>query len=188
MIKFDGEIMMDTNEIYQRVNQCKPLIKNWALMEGIDFDFTLLEIDGLLVDKKEDWRGEGWEYSLLTTIYTKMNDRGRDVYAVRWRFKDLWGNRAFFTYEGPEIGGSLKLSYIDYDDFALAGFSIVSNKNSEVLKYDENDEVSWETEADVPIFKFEQPDEVSIASVEKTAHQTLQDIDPEDDEPFNDTF
>ncbi len=57
--------------------------------------------------------------------------------------------------------GALSLRYIDYDDFALVGFSIIKEDGS-------------------PIFKFDQPDEVSILSVEKKAFQSLQEIYPED--------
>ena len=153
--------MIDREDILARIARCKPLIKNWEVLEGIDFDFWDIRIDGLVIDKHADEQDEKWEISLFTTMYTVTNDEGRDVYSVRWRFRDLWGNLAFFSFQGYELVGSLYLSYIDYDDFAIVGFSIVKPDGSS-------------------IFKFNEPDEISVVSVEKTAHQTLKDIYPED--------
>jgi hypothetical protein len=117
--------MIDSKDIIARIKLCKPLIKNWKKMEGVDFDFQNVRIDGLQVDRHADARDEKWEISLLTTICTHIRDDGRDIYAVRWQFKDLWGNLAFFSFQGFRLEGSLFLTYIDYDDFAVVGFSIV---------------------------------------------------------------
>ena len=156
--------MIEIGDINRCIDQCKPFIKNWAAMEGIDFDFQDVRIDGLLVDKHPDERDEKWEISLLTTIPTQTDDKGRDEYAVRWRFRDLWGNLAFFSLEGYQFTGALRLRYIDYDDFAIIGFAIMKG-------------------GDVPIFKFDQPDEISIVSVEKTRHLFLPELYSEDYEP-----
>jgi len=153
--------MLNLTDIYQGIEQCKPLIRNWELMEGIDLDFRDVQIDGLSVDRQPDERDEKWEISLLTTITTHTNAEGRDVYAVRWGFRDLWGNLAFFSLKGYILSGALHLRYIDYDDFALVGFAVVKEDYT-------------------PIFEFEQPDEVSVLSVEKKAHQTMREIYPED--------
>lgn len=171
---------MECEEIYQRLEQCKTLIKNWEIMEGIDFDLSNVEIDGLLVDKKEDSDGNNWEYSLLTTMYTRKSDTGRDVYAVRWRFKDLWGNPAVFSYTGPGRGGTLLLNYIDYGIFALVGFSIVTNDAAMLCLIQDFfiEDASIETDSQEPIFKFYKSDEISIVSVEKKAHLSLFDDNP----------
>ena len=142
------------------IKRCASLIKNWEVMEGIDFDFQNVQIDGLLVDKQPDERNEKWEISLLTTMYAQLTDDGRDKYAVRWGFRDLWGNLAFFSFKGYTLAGELSLNYIDYDDFAIVSFSIVHEGSL--------------------IFKFNEPDEIAILSVEKIAHQTLMEIFPED--------
>lgn len=143
------------------VDQCKPLIKNWEAMEGIDFDFKDVQIDGLLVDKQADERDEKWEISLLTTLHTHFCNNGWDVYTVRWQFRDLWGNLAFFSLKGYQLKGALSLHYIDYGEFAVVGFSIVKPDGAH-------------------IFKFNEPDEVSVVSVELIKHQSLEDIYPED--------
>ena len=120
-----------------------------------------VKIDGLVIDRHADKRDEKWEISLFTTMHTITNKDGWDVYSVRWRFKDLWGNLAFFSFQGYKLIGSLCLTFIDYDDFAIVGYSIIKPDGT-------------------PIFKFDEPDEVSIVSIEKTAHLTLKEIDPED--------
>ncbi len=152
---------MDKHDVIARIEQCKSLIKNWEAMESIDFDSQEEQIEGLLVDKHADEQDEKWEISLLTTMHTRTDANGRDEYSVHWRFKDLWGNLAFFSFQGYELSGSLWLSYIDYGEFAIVGFSIIKSDGT-------------------PIFKFDEPDEVSIVSVEKTTHLTLKDIYPED--------
>lgn len=155
--------MIDPKDIVDRIEQCKPLIKNWKMMEGIDLDFQYVRIDGLQVDRHADAKYEKWAISLLTTMRTHTGEDGRDVYAVRWQFKDLWGNLAFFSFQGFKLEGSLLLTYIDYDDFAVVGFSIVQPDGT-------------------PIFTFNEPDEVSIYSIEFKEHQSLSDIYPDDDE------
>ena len=146
--------------------RCASLIKNWKAMEGVDWDFQNVQIDGLLVDKQPDENNEKWEISLLTTMYSQITDDGRYKYAVRWGFRDLWGNLAFFSLKGYALIGELFLNYIDYDDFAIVGFSVVNDGS--------------------PIFKFNEPDEITILSVDKIAHQTLMEIFPEDDEGIDD--
>ena len=148
---------MNYNDLIARIKQCMPLIKNWEVMEGIDFDYQDVQIDGLLVDKQPDEKYEKWEISLLTTMHTRFGKDGWDVYSVHWRFRDLWGNDAFFSLRGYRLTGALSLHYIDYDDFAVVGFSIIQPDGS-------------------PIFKFDEPDEVSIVSVKQTRHLTLEDI------------
>lgn len=148
---------MKKQDILDRIEQCKSLIKNWEVMEGIDFDFQDVRIDGLLVDRHADEKDEKWVISLLTTMHTHTNDNGQDVYFVRWRFRDLWGNLAFFSLQGYQLIGELSLHYIDYGEFAVVGFSIVQCDGT-------------------PIFKFNEPDEVAIVSVNKTSHLSLNDI------------
>ena len=152
---------VNSHKLIFEIEQCKTLIKNWEAMGSIDFDYQDVQIDGLVIDKQADQRDEKWVISLFTTMHTITNGTGRDVYSVRWRFRDLWGNLAFFSLQGYQLRGSLLLSYIDYDDFAIVGFSIVKSDGT-------------------PIFKFDEPDEVSIVSVEKTNHLSLKDIYPED--------
>lgn len=137
------------------------LIKNWKAMEGIDFDFQEVRIDGLLVDRHADERNEKWEISLLTTMYTRTQNDGRDMYSVHWRFKDLWGNLPFFVFNGPITTGSLHLSRVDYDDFAVIVFKIISAKHH-------------------MIFEFSEPDETAIESVKFCGHQTLAELCPKD--------
>lgn len=156
---------MKKQDILDRIEQCKSLIKNWEVMEGIDFDFQDVRIDGLQVDRHADEKDEKWEISLLTTMHTHTNDNGQDVYSVHWRFRDLWGNLAFFSLQGYQLIGELSLHYIDYGEFAVVGFSIV--------QYDGN-----------PIFKFNEPDEVSVVSLKQIRHHTLEEIDL--DNPVND--
>ena len=153
--------MLESVDIYEQMEQCKHLIKNWEVMQGVDFDFLKVQIDAFSIDKQPDKNDEKWEISLLTTIHTQTTLIGRDVYSVKWGFKDLWGNLAFCSLQGHIFTGALCLKYIDYDDFALVGFSIIREDGS-------------------PIIKFDQPDEVSILSVEKKAFQSLQEIYPED--------
>lgn len=153
--------MIKQNDIIARIEQCKPLIKNWEAIDGISFDYKDVQIDGLVIDRHADKRDEKWEISLFTTMHTIINKDGLDEYSVRWRFKDFWGNLAFFSFQGYKLIGSLWLSFIDYGDFAVVGFSIIRSDGT-------------------PIFKFNEPDEVSIVSVEKIAHLTLKDIYPED--------
>ena len=148
-------------DIITRINRCKRLIRNWEVLDGIDLDFTDVRIDGLLVDRQPDDDGEKWEISLLTTVNTRTGKDGRDVYRVRWGFKDLWGNLAFFSLQGHILTGSLSLTYIDYDDFAIVGFSIVRTDGT-------------------PVFRFNEPDEISVVSARKVSHQTPRDIYPED--------
>lgn len=152
---------MKKQDIIDRIEQCKPLIKNWEAMEGIDFDYQDVQIDGLLVDKQADERDEKWEISLLTTMHTHTNDNGQDVYSVRWRFRDLWGNLAFFSLQGYQLIGELSLHYIDYGEFAVVGFSIVQCDGT-------------------PIFKFNEPDEASVVSVQLKKHLTLEELYAED--------
>lgn len=152
---------MNNKDITVRIEQCKPLIKNWEAMEGIDFDYWNVRIDGLLVDKQADERDEKWEISLLTTMQTRINKDGRDEYSVRWRFRDLWGNLAFFFLRGYQLTGALSLKYIDYGEFAVVRFSIVKRGGA-------------------PIFKFNEPDEVSVESVKHKRHLTLEEIYSDD--------
>ncbi len=152
---------MENKQSIFEIDQCKPLIKNWEAMEGIGFDFKDIQIDGLLVDKQADERDEKWEISLLTTLHTRTDANGRDVYSVQWRFRDLWGNLAFFSLQGYQLTGELSLHYIDYGEFAVVGFSIVRPDGS-------------------PIFKFNEPDEVSIVSVQWIKHQTQEELYPDD--------
>ena len=152
---------MNPEDILTGFEQCKPLIKNWKEMVGIDFDFQEVQIDGLLIDRHADERNEKWEISLLTTMHTRFSNNGWNVYSVRWRFRDLWGNLAFFSLKGYQLSGKLSLHYIDYGEFAVVGFSIVRPDGT-------------------PIFKFNEPDEVSVVSVEFTKHQTPKEIYPED--------
>ena len=148
---------MNYNDIIARIEQCKPLIKNWVVMEGIDFDYLNVQIDGILIDKQPNEKYEKWEISLLTTMHTRFGTDGWDVYSVQWRFRDLWGNDAFFSLRGYQLTGTLSLDYIDYDDFAVVGFSIVQPDGSS-------------------IFKFDEPDEVSVVSIKYTKHQDVRDI------------
>lgn len=153
--------MIESKEIIARIEQCKTLIKNWSALEGIGFDFQDVQIDGLLVDKHADEKDEKWEISLLTTMHTRTDANGRDVYSVRWRFRDLWGNLAFFSLNGYQLSGELSLHFIDYGEFAVVGFSIVRPDGS-------------------PIFKFNEPDEVSIVSVQWIKHLTQEELYPDD--------
>ena len=153
--------MIETEEILSRTEKCKPLIRNWEALDGIDFDYRYVRIDGVLVDRHPDDKDENWEISLMTTMHTVTNEDGQDLYSVHWRFRDLWGNHAFFSFQGYELTGSLLLNYIDYGDFAIVGFSVVKSDGS-------------------PIFSFKEPDEIAIISVDKLAHLTLRDLYPED--------
>ena len=153
--------MMKLEDILNGIEQCKPLIKNWEAMEGIGFDFQEIRIDGLLVDKHANERNEKWRISLLTTMYTKTQSDGRDMYSVHWHFKDLWGNLPWFVYKGPESSGALHLSYVDYDDFAVLVFKIISARHQ-------------------IIFEFSEPDETAVVSVRFSGHQTLAELFPKE--------
>jgi len=152
---------MYKQDILDRIEQCKILIKNWEILEGIDFDFQDIRIDGLVVDNPADERDEKWEISLLTTMHTYTGDAGRDVYSVRWKFKDLWGNLPFFVLKGPETIGSLYLSYVDYDDFAVIIFRLISAKHK-------------------IIFEFSEPDETVVESIRYCGRQTIAELYPKD--------
>ena len=152
---------MNPEDILTGIKQCKHLIKNWEALEDIDFDFQDVRIDGLLVDRHADESNENWEISLLTTMFTRTQNDGRDVYSVRWRFKDLWGNLPFFVFNGPETTGFLHLCRIDYDDFAVMVFRITSTKHH-------------------IIFDFSEPDETAVESVKFSGHQTLAELFPKD--------
>jgi len=153
--------MSETAAINKDIDRCKSLIKNWDKLENIDFNFGEVQIDAFFVDSQPNEMYEKWEVSLVTTIPTQTDSDGRDIYSVRWGFKDLWGNLAFCSLQGHYFTGELHLRYIDYDDFAIVGFSVLREDGTH-------------------IFKFDQPDEVSVLSVEKKGHQTLQEVYPED--------
>ena len=99
--------------------------------------------------------------TLETTMYTESGDDGRDVYKVLLRLRDLWGNLPFFTFKGPKTTGALIMNLNDYDDFQVAGLSVVAENGD-------------------PVFEFLEPDELSIVSVEKVGHQSLAQVYPED--------
>ena len=130
-------------------------------MEGIDFDYQNVQIDGLLVDKQADSNGEKWVISLMTTMHTIINKDGRDDYSVCWCFKDIWGNLPFFMLKGPDTTGSLQLTYVDYDEFAVIIFRVLSSDHSVV-------------------FEFSEPDEVIVESVLFRRHQTYSELYPHD--------
>lgn len=153
--------MIVKEDILVRIDQCKPLIKNWEAMEGIDFDYQNVQIDGLLVDKQADSKGEKWVLSLMTTMHTIINNDGRDDYSVCWRFEDLWGNLPFFLFKGPDTTGSLQLTYVDYDEFAVVIFRLLSSDQGVV-------------------FEFSEPDQVIVDSVQFRRHQTYSELYPHD--------
>lgn len=155
------EPMIELNNIIARIEQCKPLIKNWEMLEGIDFDYQNVQVDGLFIDKQADSKGEKWVISLMTTMHTITNKDGRDEYSVCWRFRDLWGNLPFFIFKGPDTGGSLQLTHVDYDAFAVIIFRILSSDQSVV-------------------FEFSEPDETMVASVQFRRHQTYSELYPYD--------
>ncbi len=162
----DVELEYDDLRIYEdkllkRLEDAKPYIKNWHLMEGIDFDYYDVAVDLLSVDRRGDEQGTGWVLTLGTTMYTEAGDDGRDVYKVVWRLRDLWGNLHFFSFKGPKTTGALIMNLSDYDDFQVVGLSIVADD-------------------DDPVFEFLEPDELSIVSVEKVGHQTLAQVYPDD--------
>ena len=162
---------MELNEILSRIEQCKPYIKNWEAIESLNLDYTRVETEALVVDRHEDENGRNWEYSLITTMYSKPDDLGRrDVYSVRWCFRDVWGNLANFIFYGPGTSGSLCLELQDYGDFARVDFSILLEK-----KWASHWEEEWASnEYDDPLFIFYEPDEISILSVEKKLFQYSQ--------------
>ena len=153
--------MIVNEDIIARINRCKSLIKNWKAMECIDFDYQNIQVDGLYVDKQADMKGEKWVISLITTMYTIINKDGRDEYSVRWRFNDLWGNLPFFNFKGPDTNGSLQLTYVDYGDFAVIIFRILSS-NQRI------------------VFEFSEPDETMVASVQFRRHLTKYELFPLD--------
>ena len=151
---------MEYTEVLARIGKCAPLIKNWEAMAGIDFDYQDIRVDGVLVDRHPDLHKEGWEISLLTTMHTRSGDAGKQVCSVRWQFRDRWGNLASFSFKGHELTGSLRLTYIDYDDFAIVGFAILDPDGS-------------------PVFAFPEPDEIAIHSVTRIEGKTPWEIYPE---------
>ncbi len=170
-------IDIDYDKLIAHVEQCKPFIINGAALNNLDLDFKQVDIDAFLVDKHEDLDGTNWEFSLQTTMYSKTDSiRGRDVYSVRWHFKDIWGNCAHFNFANSETSGALSLEpvYYDVDDGIAARiiFSIITNhprlyfdiENGNQIKYGE------------PIFVFDEPDQISILSVEMKGHQTIDKI------------
>lgn len=153
--------MIYKDELLKRVEDARPFIRNWHLMEGVDFDYYAVDVDSLSVDRHEDDKGAGWVLTLETTMYTEAGDDGRDVYKVLWRLRDLWGNLPSFTFKGPNTSGALKMNFNDYEDFQITGLSVVAADGGTV-------------------FEFLEPDELSIISVEKVGHQTLAQVYPED--------
>lgn len=154
-------MIIELDDIIARIKQCKPLIKNWELLEGIDFDYGDIQIDGLFVDKQPDNNREKWVISLMTTMHTTLTEKGWDDYFVCWRFKDSWGNLPFFTFKGPDTKGSLLLTYVNYDVFAVIIFRIISSDQRVV-------------------FDFSEPDETMVASVQYRRHRTISELFPQD--------
>ena len=110
-------VEMDLIEIQSRIDQCKPFIKNWEAIDGLDLDFTKVDIEALLVDKHADNDGKNWKYILNTTMYSRAKDfGGREVYSVRWGFRDISGNGAFCHISAPETSGTLYLNRFDLGD------------------------------------------------------------------------
>lgn len=117
---------MDIIEIQSRIDQCKPFIKNWAAIDGLDLDFTKVDIEALLVDKHADKDGKNWKYILNTTMYSRVKDfGGREVYSVRWGFRGISGNGAFCLISAPETSGTLYLNWFDLGDTPEIDFSII---------------------------------------------------------------
>lgn len=146
---------MDYSEIRDGIEQCKKYIKNWEAIDELNLDFTQIDIDGFFVDKRENADETGWEYSLLTTMYTMPDDNGRDVYAVRWRFKDVWGNLAKFIFSSWGTSGALKLEYFNN----RVSFFIVPNHRSNYFVHNqETGKMEKIYGYGSPIFSFDEVD------------------------------
>ena len=139
------------------IEQCKHLIKNWEAMEEIDFDFQDVLVDGLFINKQANDDGDKWDITLFSTMHTNTNLWGRDYYSVLWRIKGLFAGIDFFSYQGYEIRGALSLGYNNLEGYEAVDFSIVQVD-------------------DTPIFTFYMPEVISVASVVKTGHQTLEEV------------
>ena len=169
--------IMDQNEIDRGIELSKVFIKNWDAIAGLNLDFTHIDIEGLVVDKREDENGRSWAYSLLTTMYSKIHNNGRDVYSVQWQFKDLWGNLAFFTLEGPLYSCTLHLEPAYYpDNEGRVIFFFLSNDVVHVMKKDESGHFDYLSEYDT-LFRFDEADETAIVSVKWKMHQLWEEDD-----------
>ena len=173
---------MDYSEKCDGIEECKKHIKNWKAINELNLDFTQIDIDGFLVDKRENAEETGWEYSLLTTMYTMANDNGRDIFAIRWRFKDVWGNLAKFIFSSWGTSGALKLEYFNNK----VSFLIVPNYRSNYVVHNQETGKMEEIYGyGSPIFSFDEVDEITILSVELRGHQSLLEIPSkrEDEDP-----
>ena len=169
---------MDQNEIDRGIELSKVFIKNWDAIADLNLDYAHIDIEGFNVDKHEDGDGRSWVYSLLTTMYSKVHNNGREVYSVRWQFKDIWGNRAYFTLEGPLYPGKLHMEPVYYtDDEGRVVFSILSNHVENVMKKDESGHFEYLKEYDTTLFRFNEADETAIVSVEWKRRQLWEEDD-----------
>ena len=175
----------DINEIYNHIERCKPFIVNCELIEGLDLNYTRVDIDRFQIDKREDRNLYNWEYSLYTTMYTKTDKNGRDVYSVRWQFKDGFEHVANFTMTGYGTSGSLLIDRFSVGDTFGIFFCILPNYRTRFLKIDETSGAmtqSWEY--DDPFFKFDNLDLITILSVEWKGHQTFEEALESDEDLY----
>lgn len=158
--------MVKRKEIEESIEQNKSSIINWEVLDRLDLDFTQVEIEALLVDKYQDDKGSKWGYSLITTIYSKADSQGsRDVYSVRWGFREDSINEPYVLYESRKTtSGAIFLDYQEvYEDFTRLDFEIIQ-QNTEVNGSTDELDVVYEDEH--PIFIIFDPYEISVRSVE----------------------
>lgn len=158
--------MVKRKEIEESIEQNKSSIINWEVLDRLDLDFTQVEIEALLVDKYQDDKGSKWGYSLITTIYSKADSQGsRDVYSVRWGFREDSTNEPYVLYESRKTtSGAIFLDYQEvYEDFTRLDFEIIP-QNTEVNGSTDELDVVYEEEH--PIFIIFDPYEISVRSVE----------------------
>lgn len=166
--------MVKRKEIEESIEQNKSSIINWEVLDRLDLDFTQVEIEALLVDKYQDDKGSKWGYSLITTIYSKADSQGeRDIYSVRWSFREDSANDPYVCYESRKtISGAIYLDYQEiYEDFTRLDFEIIP-QNTEVDESTDELDVVYEDEH--PIFIIFDPYEISVRSVEWKGHQDIQ--------------
>ncbi len=158
--------MVKRKEIEESIEQNKSSIINWEVLDRLDLDYTQVEIEALLVDKYQDDKGSKWGYSLITTIYSKAGSQGsRDVYSVRWGFREDSTNEPYVLYESRKTtSGAIYLDYQEvYEDFSRLDFEIIP-QNTEVDESKDELDVVYEDEH--PVLIIFNPYEISVRSVE----------------------
>ena len=139
--------------------RCKKLIQNWQLIEDNNLDLSNVVIDSLSVEDHGCADGSGWEISLETTIGTQITNDGRDIYWVKWLFRDVFGYPPSFMFNGRELSGKLSLFYVEHDVLPHVIFRIEGSGKK-------------------VIFEFTEPDTIIVDFADYFKHEEMFELDP----------